>query len=200
MASACANVGYIVCISNSSSPGRLRTGWTNSFVENLLLYPGEDVKIAKKVKNPEIKYNNLVKLLMEYHDCDGNFVSIPVERLMMFFCLFDGEMWESEKSIAVAPPVAPVAPPVVAPVAPPVVAPGVKKAPPEIVSRKRTEIENERKCEFLLLWGKRKGGACGGKTIAGEGEKYCLRHATSKTVADMEGFTEKRKRTKTAFV
>jgi hypothetical protein len=95
-----------------------------------------------------------------------------------------------------------VAPPVVAPpvVAPPVVAPGVKKAPPEIVFRKRTEIENERKCEFLLLWGKRKGSACGGKTIAGEGEKYCLRHATSRTVADMEGFTEKRKRTKTALV
>jgi hypothetical protein len=60
---------------------------------------------------------------------------------------------------------------------------------------RRTKDERKRRCPFILKRGKNADQECGKVCLAGEGEKYCKLHATSVSVAKIEGYSHVRQKT-----
>lgn len=99
--------GYLYCFSNDCMPDVFNVGMTtrnpniklneaNEYEEwkPPMLYK---IEVAKKVKDPEDKYEKLKKILNKYRiNQIQNFYKITLEEITNIFDLIEGEIWNNE--------------------------------------------------------------------------------------------------------
>jgi len=99
---------YLYCFSNECMPGIFRIGMTKKDINVKLNEANEykewkppmlyKIEVAKKVKDPEDKYEKLKKILNKYRiNQIQNFYKISLEEIIDIFNLIEGKIWNEEK-------------------------------------------------------------------------------------------------------